>query len=197
MEFRLTYSGPLKAATNDGRRILQRSHHIHDIRQVFHKQLKHLWSVHPVLLKSSDAFTGALPGEEETFERDGFIFKPIATIGLSLHCKLDILMLREGNPGGVPYDIDNRIKTIFDALRMPKGLKELGAGTERGIRKPEYDEQLFYVLLEDDNLVTHVSVTSDRLLEPVENVPTDEAVRLVIGVTIRGYDVHMDNLGFT
>lgn len=195
MEFRLTYSGPL-LATQD-KRVGQRSLHVHSIRQVFHKQLKHLWQVHPVLLKSSNAYTGAQPGDEETFQRAGYTFKPIATSALSLHCKLDILMLREGNPGSVPYDIDNRVKTIFDALRMPKGPNELGAETSQGQCMPSADEDPFFVLLEDDNLVTHVSVSSDRLLEPVENVPASEAVRLVIGVMIRGYDVHMDNLSFT
>lgn len=196
MEFRLTYEGKLLATRND-KRVLERSHHIHDIRQVFHKQLKFLWQVHPVLIKSSNAYTGAQPGDEERFEREGFTFLPIATKGLGLICKLDILMLREGNPGNVPYDIDNRIKTLFDALRMPKGPQELGDGTPRGKRGPEDEETPFYVLLEDDNLITHLSVTSDRLLEPVPDVPTDQAVRLFIDVTVRPYDVHMDNLGFS
>lgn len=196
MEFRLTYAGRLLAATND-KRVQERSHHVHDIRQVFHKQLKHLWQVHPVLLKSSDAYTGAQPGDEPRFHREGFVFQPIAVASLSLFCKLDILMLREGNPGNVPYDIDNRVKTIFDALRMPGGPDELGRQTSRGQRQPEEGEEVFYVVLENDNLITHVSVTSDRLLEPVPGIPADEAVRLVISATIRGYDVHMDNLGFT
>ena len=196
MEFRLTYADKLLAHRDDDR-LPERSHHVHDIRRVFHKQLKLLWQVHPVLTKSSEAYTGPQPGDEVRFSIEGFTFIPIVTNALSLICKLDVLLLREGNPGQVLFDIDNRLKTLFDALRMPRGPEELGQSTKRGIRKPESDESPFYVLLENDNLITHVSVTSDRLLEPIPNVSKNEAVRLVINVTVRGYDVHMDNLGFT
>ena len=112
-------------------------------------------------------------------------------------CKLDILLLRHGNPGNVLFDIDNRLKTLFDALRMPTGPHELGEGTPKGKQTPDPDEDPFYVLLENDNLITHVAVTSDRLLEPVPGTSEDEAVRMVVAVTVRPYDVHMDNLAFT
>jgi hypothetical protein len=39
-------------------------------------------------------------------------------------------MLREGQPGRVLYDIDNRLKTLFDALRIAKGPNELSIGGE-------------------------------------------------------------------
>jgi len=34
---------------------------------------------------------------------------------------------------------------------------------------PTDQENPFFCLLEDDNLITHLSVTTDRLLEPIED----------------------------
>ncbi len=53
-----------------------------------------------------------------------------------------------------------------------------------------------FVLLEDDYLITHAGVTSDILLEDVPDVPVDEAVRLVIDVTVRPYRVGYDSVNF-
>lgn len=196
MEFRLTYAGPLKAHRDD-RRLAERSLHTHALRRHFHTQLRHLWATHPVLLKNSDAYVGPAPGTEAVFDREGFRFKPIVTNALGLICRLEVLILREGNPGKVLYDIDNKLKTLFDSLKMPAGADDLGAKSSQGKQVPGDGEDPFYVLLENDNLITHVAVTTDRLLEPVPNAPRDEAVRLVLAVTIRGYDVNMDNLAFT
>ena len=55
-------------------------------------------------------------------------------------------------------DIDARIKTIFDALRMPKNLDEAGGAV------PQADENPFFCLLEDDKLISEIKVTTDELL---------------------------------
>jgi hypothetical protein len=99
----------------------------------------------------------------------------------------------------VLHDVDNRLKTLFDALRMPDSPEELGAGTEQGKVSPDADEDPFYVLLQDDREITHVSVMTDTLLEPVPKVPperADLAVRLVVGVTVRPYMPYRENLGY-
>ena len=103
-------------------------------------------------------------------------------------------MLRKGPPGGTITDIDNQLKTIFDALRKAHDVQ--GLGTEDG--KPvEGEEDPFYVLLEDDRFITHLSVTSDMLLDPLESVADQVAqVRLVITVSVRPYDVNSCNLEF-
>jgi len=197
MHFRLTYADRLLSTRND-KRSAKRSLHKHHVRRQFHKQLKRLWSEHPVLSRGYS--TSQTIGSEvmnRTFNREGFIWKPLVTKEDGLICALDILMLREGEPGRTTHDIDNRLKTIFDALKMPGGPEELGSGTPEGIQKPSPDENPFFVLLQDDKLITHLSVTSDMLLEPVEGVPPHESVRLVIGVTVRPYTVSMDNLDFT
>jgi hypothetical protein len=64
---------------------------------------------------------------------------------LSLACGLDILFLRRDMPG-VPLihsggDIDNRLKTLFDALKIPESCAEIENYTK------EADEDPFFVLL--------------------------------------------------
>ena len=197
MEFRLTYAG--KLLTHSDNKQQNRSLHVHDIRKEFHKQLKILWKEHPVLKRGHSS--GPIIPEPEmvmgnTFNQDGFKWKPIVTDGNGLICALDILMLREGPPGKVRTDIDNRLKLLFDALRMAKSPKELGEETEKGKQVPGSEETPFYVLLQDDHLITHVVVASDMLLEPVKGVKQKEAVRLVINVTVRPYKVTLANLDF-
>ena len=109
-------------------------------------------------------------------------------------------MLRLDRAGGaghnVVHDLDNRVKTIFDALRKAKGDHELGLNTKSGLVTPGSDEKPFYVLLENDNLITHASVATDTLLAPVENTTPDEAARLVVTVTIRPYNTHLGALNY-
>jgi hypothetical protein len=53
---------------------------------------------------------------------------------------------------------------LFDALRCPKNEDELPSGI-----KPSENEDPFFCLIEDDSLITLVTVTCDRLLESIEN----------------------------
>lgn len=193
MHFRLTYAGRLLSTANDGIK-KDRSSHKHDIRRVFHKQLQRLWAEHPVLSRghSTAPVIGSLTMKRDIHE-SGFVWRPIATEKSGLICELDILMLRAGEPSKVIHDIDNRLKTIFDALRKPS---EQELGTKQGMLKPQDDENPFYVLMDDDKLITRVSVTSDMLLEPVNGVQEEGSVRLFIGVTIKPYAVSIDNLDF-
>ena len=185
MELRLTYAGSLLAHKRG------RSKHIHTIRQQFHEQLKFFWTEHPVLNSDSPLGSG-IPDPEtlwgKSFFQNGCKWKPIVTEDNGLVCALDILMLRKGRPGRIQTDIDNRLKTLFDALRMPGSEEELGENTEKST---------FFVLLKDDHLITRVAVTSDMLLEPVQGVErAEDAVRLVIHVTIRPYRVTWANASF-
>ena len=47
------------------------------------------------------------------------------------------------------HGVDNRLKTIFDALRMAKGPNELGGGTTQGMQRPTSDEDPFFVVMND------------------------------------------------
>jgi hypothetical protein len=97
-------------------------------------------------------------------------------------------------PVGPAGDIDNRLKTLFDALQIPQSCSDVDPPAER-------DGYLF-VLLENDNLITDVRVTTDRLLTP--HVPTpgqgashpENFVRLVINVKVQPSIVGFENLAF-
>lgn len=190
MEFRLTYDGPLYSSRSSGGN-RSRALHIHSIRKRFHKQLATLKIKHPVLI-------GINPDSWmiTKLSSNGFNWMPLVTKRSGLMCRLDILLLRDSEPGHVLADIDNRLKTVFDALRMADTPDELGARSIDGPVRPDADEDPFFTLLEDDRLITHVAVTTDTLLEPVEDCSVDHAVRMIIGVSIRPYNVHMGNLDF-
>jgi hypothetical protein len=69
-------------------------------------------------------------------------------------------------------DIDNRLKTLLDALKIPDSSDALSRGvTLSG------DETPFFCLLEDDNLITGINVKTDRLLDP--NAGRSEVVLLI------------------
>jgi hypothetical protein len=165
--------------------------------------LKVLWSEHPVLqqIKSDGSSVylyggSGAPPLNQIFQEEGFNWLPMVTKENGLICKVDVLMLRQGQPGKALYDIDNRLKTLFDALRKADGPNELGAGTKQGKLTPNVGEDPFYVVLQNDNLITHLSVTTDTLLEPVDNTSPEQAVRLVIDVTVRPYRAFAETAGF-
>ena len=72
-------------------------------------------------------------------------------------------------------DLDGRIATLFDALRMPDPKHEYRGET------PTSDP--LYVVLEDDVLISDLSVKTGRLLGVRTSKP--HAVRLTIDVTVK------------
>jgi hypothetical protein len=194
MQFRLTYEGPLygSSRTNHGR-----ADHKHEIRKVFHKQLKRLWEITPMLANRVGHIEGVQKPQSEVlathFTRNGYRFVPLVVEPLALLCRLDILFLRPDPPGSLVKsgDIDNRLKTLFDALRMPEHLGELGGHTV-----PGEGEDPFYCLLQDDKLITYISVETDLLLEPIGAEPSIMDARLIINVTVRPASIIIANLDF-
>ena len=202
VEFRLTYEGVLYPSGNNN----PRATHKHEIRKMFHRQLKHLWEITPHLKTSTyqppspeSAQTQSKPrleylAEFHTIGHD-YRFAPIVTADLSLWCGLEILFLRPQAPGKVIHsgDIDNRIKTLFDALRAPKTLTELGDYKD----KHSPDETPMFCLLEDDSLVSKMSIETDTLLENIAGgIPDEFDARLVITVRLRPSAVMYANMGF-
>jgi hypothetical protein len=197
MQFRLTYEGPLLSDTTKGEKAAGRAKHKQEIRKVFHEQLKRLWKIHPVLSKNytgidvsyflvteHDQFSHDPETLGARFERNGYNFVPMVTRGLGVHCALDILFLRNDPPGAILHrgDIDNRIKTLVDGLKMPRDLSELGE-----YATPNEDEKPFFCLLEDDSLITRLSVEADTLLQPIGPMPNANDARVVLTVTVRPY----------
>ena len=199
MKFTLHYSGDLRAS--GGGRRGARLDDKWKIRRQIHPQLKELWKSHQVLVRiANDAIVPAGAGTFAEFhvhhsqddppsdlgpdnvnliepiDVAGKSFVPLVRESMSLVCDLDILFLRRGEPGQLILpggDIDNRIKTLLDGLRMPNDANEIG---NHRVFRPTY------CLLEDDSLITGINVKTDRLLDPT--TPGDNSVRLIIGVTV-------------
>lgn len=204
-EFRLTYDGPLRATQRDpvGGQPSAHLENKHDIRRVFHQQLKRLWEITPFLKSGQGSGPSAVvgPGADAPIydaaslaakhSHFGFNFVPLVTEDLNLICGLDILFLRPDRPGDIIWagDIDNRLKTLFDALKIPD------ANEQYHKRTPNDDEKPLFCLLEDDKLITKISVETDQLLQLT--TPEDPAaVRLVITVRLRPYETHVGNMQF-
>jgi hypothetical protein len=187
MKFRLTYEGLLESRANAQAK--------HGLRKRFHSQIKRLWEVNPGLVAAERAVLPesgpiieneplwANMARQREFARNGYNFLPLCLERLHLSVSLDILFLRQGRPGSVILrgDIDNRLKTLFDGLRMPRDKSELG-----GFINPDPDEEPFFVLLEDDSQITQVSVETDDLLQPLDGQPYPRMndARLVMTVEI-------------
>jgi hypothetical protein len=101
-------------------------------------------------------------------------------------CSLDVLFLRRDRPGNLVKsggDLDNRIKVLFDALTVP------GDNATAGLEgEPGPDERPFFCLLQDDNLITDVSITTDRLLHPMEDDERLNHVHLILHVKTIPFD---------
>jgi hypothetical protein len=92
------------------------------------------------------------------------------------------VMLRREPPGRVLSqggDIDNQLKTLLDALSMPRHVESLPKGTI-----PSDDERPFFCLMEDDCLVSSLSVRTEQLLEPLADKGEVDAMIAVTPRTI-------------
>jgi len=113
-------------------------------------------------------------------------YLPLVRESLSLSCELKVLFLRQADPGALISqggDIDNRIKLLLDALRMPDK-------DEQDRYPPE--EDMLYCLMESDHLVSRLDVDTDRLLFPKTEKPDE--VHLVIGVRLNVLQVAPHNM---
>ncbi len=114
------------------------------------------------------------------YER-GIPIVPLVNKEFGFVCSLDILFLRPELPGQLftpSGDIDNRIKTLLDALKVPVESDKLS--------DPALPPLLF-CLLADDALVTDLNITTDRLYTPPDptNTHPDSHVHLVIKVRVK------------
>jgi hypothetical protein len=189
VEFRLVYRGQLPAQKSGGGGT--RLEEKHAIRKAIHKQMVILWKENPVLAHwlAKTIHDHTPQGNVESSVADymaaryakfGYNWLPLVTEELGIACSLDILFLRRDAPGKIIQsgggDIDNRIKVLFDGLRMPKYANEVEGYS------CEPDENPFFCLLEDDSLINEVKITTDRLLTPLESGEAINDVVLVIHV---------------
>jgi hypothetical protein len=160
MNFRLLYEGPIAPRK---RATLQ---DIHAIRKAFDPQVRELWQHLPLrseserVLRHQHEIPANQIGILET--RGTTVFAPLVTKRLDLMCELEITFLRRQSPGqliGDGGDIDNRIKTLLDALSMPPLAQQKHF-------EHATSSEIIHCLLQDDSLVTKLSVETDRLLRP-------------------------------
>ena len=184
LRFRLLYDGPLPSNA--------RVQAKHAIRREFHRQLRELWNRNE-LLSGWLRYQWIGPKAEENpnktyaqvlaenYALGEFKFLPLVTKEHGLACAINILMLRRDPPSG-PVDnrgdIDNRLKTLFDALQRPIENNQI-----RGCH-PNESETPFFCLLENDRLITEICVATDRLLIPLKPQENISDVRLVLDVKI-------------
>ncbi len=184
MEFTLHYRGLLKSNRGADEKLALRRH--------FHRQLSVLWEQKPLI-----GYRGKLidrtheePSLNVVQTIQGFNFAPLIAERLQLVAELEISLLRPEAPGQIVNqggDIDNRLKTLLDSLTVPRSPNALPSDAQ-----PLSGEDPFFCLLEDDNLITRVAVTSDRLLEP--NVSPSEVI-VQIHVRTKHITVLMGTIG--
>lgn len=217
VRFRLTYEGELHPSANDNSYTWNK----HQIRKIFHPQLKRLWEstaflqegadhpipsqsvqVHPskeaLMFVTLRPFAGRVQRLGAHFARGDYNFVPLVTEDLFLLCEIDVLFLRQDPPGKIisSGDIDGRLKTLFDALRIPRGTEEIQEREGKYVGPTQY-ERPFYCLLEDDKLISRVTVETDTMLEAVGGgIPSKSDARLVVTVTARPSRVEYANIPF-
>lgn len=186
MLFTLIYRGQLKSNGSRDEK--------HCVRVALHGQLKQLWEYPPlngqINLKNEllDQW-GVKPTPVVTSEHKAFQFAPIFSKGQSVLVELDILLLRPEPAGSVIVsrgDLNNRLKTLFDALRVPSG-DEVPRNIE-----PTADQCPFFCLLEDDAQIVKANVETDILLEPVS---AQMEVQMFVRVRTRLSKVTYENIG--
>jgi hypothetical protein len=205
VELTLTYRGPLPACQpND-----QKSEEKHRIRLAFAPQLEHVWKSSSVL---SRVLTDGLltPGLlvngviEFPLKEDkkcahywtvscGYQVLPLVTRHNGLVCELSIDFLRAEEPGAIIHggDLDNRLKTLLDALRMPLSSKEVPGH----LTPPPAKTPRLFCLLEDDSLISKLVVDTRQIYvdpsTPAREMYADLVIKAVIRI-LRPHDATGD-----
>ncbi len=165
MEFTLYYRGELKSNGSP----VEKQY----IRRTLHPQLKHLWDLEPLRAYKDWLSRSERRGRTNVnklclLEDIGaFTFAPLISSKIFLCVEINITLLRPEPPGAIIIqsgDIDNRLKTLFDALSMPSHSNQIPPDD-----LPGENETPMYCLLEDDRLISSIEVRTDRLLEPPAN----------------------------
>ncbi len=187
MKFKLLYFGEILVNPK------KRAQHISDIRMQFHPQLKKLLEHSPWNNMTRYMMPGATKSPITTKHIGGIDFNPIITPNLKLIAELDIQMLHPEIVGVARTDIDNRIKTLLDGLRCPQNEHEIGENTPRNIGP-------IYTLLDDDHLVTKMSINTSHLLTDHMFTPDPSRINapifMMIDVNVRVAEGTLENLPF-
>jgi hypothetical protein len=148
-----------------------------------------LWETHHSADSSMQPLSPSPPDANwvdlcEPISKGGRTFLPLVRESLALRCGLKILFLRKEEPGGIYQggDIDNRLKTLFDALAVPT--------VGQIVADPSMSDPI-HCLMEDDAMIAGCSIETHRLLSRPD--ATQHEVRLVIEVDVRVVKARMYN----
>ena len=200
MEFTIHYRGPLLGAQSDNR-VKEKQ----KVRLALSPQLGEFWGRDPrfnfhdlnkLQIVNTKAGRIDIPrpikgqeGFHYQYTLGGFCFIPLITKALEADCALNIRFHRPQDAGSIIYadgDLDNKLKVLFDALRIPREMTELGKST------PEQNsDNRVFCLLEDDGLITRLTIDSKRLLGPPRE---PNYVELEIDVTITAVTPMVGNI---
>src|SRR5262249_26347098 len=148
---------------------------------------KRLWE-HPPLGDAKKDWL--IPREQPGKSEDDLVYARIESIAgrqyapvvaRDLGAALDIVLLRQQARGQLIAeggDIDNRLKTLFDALIMSSTCEVQQLGTETAA-----DEAPLHCLLKDDSLIHRVNVETDRLLRDAKPFDLIAIINVTIVVT--------------
>lgn len=190
MRFTLYYRGPLKpnAGTSDKQRI----------REALHPQIKELWEHDPLagmkakLLDPKRSPEIPPGGNNLLFDRGIHTYACIVSSRVFATALLHITLLRPEEPGKILVhsgDIDNRLKTLLDALTIPQHESQIPTGWN-----PTDDQKPFFCLLEDDRLVSGLSIETERWLN--SDAASNSEVVLLIRVETRTSRKTFENVDF-
>jgi len=165
----LTYEGPLPGGNAESTVRVK-----NQLRRTFHEQLLEFCRNDRLYFNH---WLNPVPAPGVEIVLDGIQFVPLVMKG-ALACDLWIELLRRDMPGAIfnGGDIDGRLKTLLDGLRMPLSTRELHGFSASGNRAKDR----CLCLLADDSLITKVEISTHRLLRPQrpKESPTDVEVRI-------------------
>ena len=162
MKFELFVVGEIKSG-NAGR---GRSENIFEIRKQLEPQLRRVWESQPLLeFDKQKGIRGSISGLMTNMVCrwvSNTRFIPVICEGLHLAARIEFTFYEPTGSLSVASevsDIDNRLKTLFDALRYPRDVNEIG--------DRDYGNE-FHCLLDDDIRIWEITVKRTRLLRDME-----------------------------
>ena len=168
------------------------------LRRAFHQQLSLLWQQDPWQSErwrwdqQNHIYQMHLGEGDIKHSIGAFTFVPLINQKLFMVADINIQILRKEPAGMISSqsgDLDNRVKTLLDALRMPSKPQEIPKDD-----KPNESERPFFCLLEDDALIHKFSVTTHRWLDAT--VPSGEVMLLItIKTSLTKLMAHNEHLG--